>query len=204
MLTLQQIMTADVATVEPETTLREAAELLARRHVSGAPVVSGGHVVGVVTTGDLLDFAATSTGVPPEDARAPTWGDWTDTTAEDEPERENTPLTSYFTDLWSESGTDTVERLRAAASPEWNEMEEHTVEEVMTRRVWSLPPTAAALEAAKLMWRKSVHRVLVMEGERLVGVVTTTDISRAAAGHRLGTRTFVFNHDRDFDARDQD
>jgi CBS domain-containing protein len=202
-LTLQQIMTADVATVAPETTLREATELLARRHVSGAPVVSDGRVVGVVTASDLLDFAAGSTGAPALGADATEWRDWTESTAEEEPDRENAPLASYFTDLWFETGVDTVERMRAAVSSDWDEMEEHSVEEVMTRHVWSLPPSATALEAAELMSRQSVHRVLVMERGRLLGVVTTTDIARAAAGHQLGTRTFVFNHDREFDPRDQ-
>ena len=56
MLALRDIMTADVVTVSPQTTLREAMELLAQRHLSGAPVVSGGELVGVVSaTGRSLD-----------------------------------------------------------------------------------------------------------------------------------------------------
>jgi len=42
MLRLRDIMTTDALTVSPETTVREAMELLARHHVSDAPVVSGG------------------------------------------------------------------------------------------------------------------------------------------------------------------
>ena len=42
-LRLRDIMTTDALTVTPETTVREAMELLARHHVSGAPVVSGWH-----------------------------------------------------------------------------------------------------------------------------------------------------------------
>jgi len=41
MLRLRDIMTTDALTVTPETTVREAMELLARHHVSDAPVVGG-------------------------------------------------------------------------------------------------------------------------------------------------------------------
>ena len=41
MLRLRDIMTTDVVTVSPESTIREAMELFASRHISGAPVVAG-------------------------------------------------------------------------------------------------------------------------------------------------------------------
>jgi len=49
------IMTRDVAAVHPETPLLDAVKLMARRRISGLPVVdAGGAVVGVLTEGDLL------------------------------------------------------------------------------------------------------------------------------------------------------
>jgi CBS domain-containing protein len=42
MITLHDIMTVDVITVEPEASLREVAELLSSEHISGVPVVDGG------------------------------------------------------------------------------------------------------------------------------------------------------------------
>jgi CBS domain-containing protein len=48
------VMTTDVLTVGSETPLREVAALLARRRISGLPVVDGGRVVGVVSEGDIL------------------------------------------------------------------------------------------------------------------------------------------------------
>ena len=38
-----------------------------------------------------------------------------------------------------------------------------------------------------------VHRVLVMDGESLLGVVTTRDIADAVADHQLTTRRYVFD-----------
>ena len=49
------IMTRDVAVVHPETSLLEAVKLMAKRRISGVPVVDpGGGVVGMLTEGDLL------------------------------------------------------------------------------------------------------------------------------------------------------
>jgi CBS domain-containing protein len=49
------VMTRDVGTVTPESTLTELVRLLAGRHVSGAPVVNAERqVVGIVTEGDLV------------------------------------------------------------------------------------------------------------------------------------------------------
>ena len=68
MLRVRDIMSTDVLTVAPQTTVREAMELLSRRHVSGAPVVSGDVLVGVVSANDLMAFAAAIPGVPTERA----------------------------------------------------------------------------------------------------------------------------------------
>jgi CBS domain-containing protein len=48
-------------------------------------------------------------------------------------------------------------------------------------------------EAADAMQRTGAHRVLVMESNRLVGIVSALDVARAAAQHRLQDRRYVFN-----------
>ena len=49
------VMTTDVITVDPDTTVQALATLLAERGISGAPVVdASGRLVGVVSEGDLL------------------------------------------------------------------------------------------------------------------------------------------------------
>lgn len=50
-----QIMTRTVVTVAPETSIREAADIMLQRHVSGLPVVDAvGKLVGIVSEGDFL------------------------------------------------------------------------------------------------------------------------------------------------------
>ena len=58
MATVRELMASDPVTVEPEETLRKAADLLTASGVSGAPVTANGRVVGVVTLTDITQFEA--------------------------------------------------------------------------------------------------------------------------------------------------
>jgi len=58
----QDIMTREVATVRPETSVREIAALMMEKNISGVPVVSDdGAIVGIVSEGDLLHRAEVGT-----------------------------------------------------------------------------------------------------------------------------------------------
>jgi len=60
---VRDVMTTDVATVAPDTELREVAALLVQKRISGAPVVEGGRVIGVVSERDILFKERPSTGL---------------------------------------------------------------------------------------------------------------------------------------------
>ena len=52
---VEQLMSRDVVTVTPQTTLKQVAELLAAHRIAGVPVCDGnGHVLGVVSEADIL------------------------------------------------------------------------------------------------------------------------------------------------------
>ena len=168
-LTARDIMTTDVVTVTPDMTLREAIGILDEHHISGAPVLSGRNVVGILSAADVLAFASTTSPVP--EARPEAETDW----------EEAEPVSAYFTDLWDDAGADTVERVRAARGPEWDFLGEHTVSEAMTLGVRRVQADATLGETAAYMLHYSVHRVLVMDGQDLLGLVSTTDFLRAIA-----------------------
>ncbi|WP_213304041.1 CBS domain-containing protein [Paraburkholderia sacchari] len=59
------IMTTDVVSVVSTATVFEAAELMAKHHISGLPVVDeAGTIIGLVSEGDLLRRVETGTGKP--------------------------------------------------------------------------------------------------------------------------------------------
>ena len=191
MLRIRDIMTREELTLSPETTLRDAVDLLAEHHVSGAPVVTGRGVEGVVSMTDLLDFQASTPAVPSERSDQPypieEVDERRDIDAEDEPSG------TFFTELWEDAGADVGERFETVRTPEWDLLGEHVVSEVMDRHLHAMPPDTPVSAAADEMRRAGVHRVLVMQGGELLGIVTTMDITRAVADHKLEVRRFVFD-----------
>ena len=177
MTKVRKIMTADVAVVAPEMTLRDALELLWERKVAGAPVVRGSEVVGVVSTADLLEFEATTPALPSFRESQADWGEW----AEAEAWQEGASPPLYFVDLWREAATDTVERMAEVEGPEWDFLADHTVGEAMSRKLFGVGPDDDVRVAARHMADADVHRVLVLEGGRMVGIVSASDIVRAVA-----------------------
>ncbi len=60
---VKDVMTSRVVTIGPDATVRDAAQLMLGKRISGLPVVdSGGALVGVVTEGDFLRRAEIGTG----------------------------------------------------------------------------------------------------------------------------------------------
>ena len=58
MLSARDIMTTEVLTVSPETSIAEMSKILENRKIGGVPVVDkGGRLVGVITQSDLVDRA---------------------------------------------------------------------------------------------------------------------------------------------------
>jgi CBS domain-containing protein len=181
MLTVRDLMTREVATVDPQLTLREAVELFSTRHVSGAPVTAGGRVVGVLSASDVLAFEAETPGVPTERPAL-------ELEDLDEPmewiEGEEAPAT-FFSDQWSDVGADVLERFAEVSGPEWDYLAEHTVADAMTPVLCSVAPFVDIYTAAEYMIRAGVHRLIVMDEGRLVGILSSLDIVRAVAQQRL-------------------
>lgn len=188
MLCLRDIMTREVLSVTPETTIREAMDLFTANHVSGAPVIAGGHLVGIISAADLLAFASSLPSGVVSRFPEPEGTDW-----EAPAEWGEAPTSAFFADEWGAEGAPGGEyTLEPAAMPR-NVLEEHTVADAMTRTpLITMPPETPVPSAADLMRQARVHRVLVLDAGRLVGIVTALDIVRAVAEGRLTVRTFVF------------
>lgn len=180
MLRLRDIMTPNPVAVGPETTLRDVVDLLTARSITGVPVISAsGQVIGVVSASDILTFTSSTPGVPADRSEGYVeWGEVTENDDEDSPPE-------FFASLWSDSEAELVERMNGPSSPEWDLLEEHTVDEVMTRRIVTMPADTGLSEAADRMIEAGIHRLLITEGDRLVGLVSSTDFVRAIAHRRI-------------------
>lgn len=189
MLRLRDIMTTELVTLSPEHSLRDAMELLTTNHITGAPVVGGGKVVGIVSLTDLAEFAAGAPGVPSEQPDTAEPDDWENV---DEPLDDRIPSNEWFAKFWEDAGADVVERIARTQGPEWNALEEHTVAEAMSRIPLALPPDTTIDRAADYMRRARIHRVLVMDEGQLLGVVTTTDLANTVADRPDPARVYVF------------
>ena len=59
---VQQVMTQYPITIDPDDTIRDAAELMLEYQISGLPVVENGRVVGVITESDIFRLVVKSWG----------------------------------------------------------------------------------------------------------------------------------------------
>lgn len=193
MVRLRDIMTKEVLTVSPDLPIRDLMELMVTRHVSGVPVVTGGKVVGVVSTTDLMSFTTGLLAGSSEDAPAPEEQEANPEQTDDATAQVDEPMGTWFTEMWSEDRGDVSSRLDGHAEST-SDLDSQTVADVMTRPpLCTMLPDTAIDHAADYMRRTGVHRVLVMTGDRLEGIVTTTDLANAVADHKNVIRTFVFD-----------
>ncbi len=195
MLRLRDIMTRKVVTLEPQMTLRDAMEILTSRHVSGAPVLSGQKVVGVISAGDLLSFAAAP---PPDEERRkePSLADdWEGSAEWDETSGlgDDDDSLSFFTEMWDEHTEDTNEVMQSQGESWSDALSNFLVEDAMSKTIRWLSPDADVRSAAEMMREYGVHRVLVCNRGRLVGLVSAMDIAKAVANRKLTNRTYVFD-----------
>lgn len=177
-LRVADIMTTDVATVAIHATLREVVELLTTEQIHGAPVIEGSRVAGVISMTDVLEFMSAAPGVPAHHAEQSEWEEWE---AGGTPEERDLIPADFFVGLWADAGADSFARFREVDGAEWDLLEEHTAEEIMTRKLCLLSPETELRQAARHMLDSGVHRLLVVEDHTLVGIVSTTDILKAVA-----------------------
>jgi CBS domain-containing protein len=174
--TVSGIMQTDLVTVEASMTLREAIEVLRGAGVSGAPVLRGSRLVGVLSGTDILELEAMSPAPPEEPPAGPDWSE-----REVRPDEEEVENPSAFFFARREDADALWDRMTAPDGPEWDQLERHTVEEVMSRDVVTVSPGTPVTEAARLMLDHHIHRVLVVDGDDLVGVMSAFDFVRLVA-----------------------
>jgi len=177
MLKVREIMVTEVLTVTPDTPVRRLTRLLADEEISGAPVVNAeGRPVGVVSATDVVRLAADDTDIRVQATRART-----ETTAQD-PDGEDQEMDPHGFFL-PEDSPFAAERLLGQI-PE-SEFDAATVADIMTPVSFTVTPDTDVSELADFLVRGRIHRAVVVDSNKLVGIVTSGDVLRAVAGGQL-------------------
>jgi len=153
-LMVSDVMSRDVHHVSPRLGVLDLDGELASRRISGAPVLDrAGRVLGIVSRSDLDGALATE-----RSKAAAVAGYYVDPEGVDAPGEALDPT------------SEALDRLRAL-----------TVQDIMTKEVISVPPSASIVQAARLMRSRRIHRLLVVEDGGLVGLLSSLDIVGAVA-----------------------
>ena len=147
MLLVEDSMTHEVVTMEPETTAKEALAVSREKRIRHFPVMEDGRLVGIFSDRDLR-------------AATPALG----------------------------------ETARAA------ELKNIRVSSVMARKVITVHPRDPIEQAANTMREKKIGCLPVVEGGRLVGIITSSDVMEAlvylVGAHEPGSRMEISVPDR--------
>jgi CBS domain-containing protein len=184
MLTVREIMTTSVVTFDPETTIREAMETLSTSHLSGAPVLSGNRVVGLLSMSDILSFIVSAPESKDADQVETVADSWEERIPDDEDlDDVQSSLSDDMLDEWVQNSDGLVDNSNPG---EKSLLDQHTVEEAMNHEVFSVEPSVSVKKAANLMHERGIHRLLVMHGRKLEGIVSALDIARAVSERGVG------------------
>jgi len=154
-LLARDMMQAEVVTVEPTLPAVELGRLLDRERISGAPVVDNGRLVGVVSRADLSRALA--------EAR-----DQADATLE------------YYRDVGG-----ALRDWGGCARLAGELTESLRVRDFMSTNLVTVAPTQPLRDVANTLAMHGIHRVLVAEDRRLLGLISSLDLVRLAAEGRL-------------------
>lgn len=153
-LRARDVMTTEVVRVPVDLTVAELADVFMEHEISGAPVVGeDGGLLGVVSVFDVARQRSGESGI---------------TTDQGNPE--------FYVRGWEEHYT--LEEFRKLRVQEGN----LTVREVMTPAIFTVGEDDPVTDVARTLVDGHIHRVLVVRGNEVVGIISSLDLLRAYLG----------------------
>lgn len=151
---IRAVMNTEPVSIPSDRPVAELEHLMVERHVTGVPVVDGGRVVGIVSRSDVvrqLDL-----------------------------EQSRLAEAAWYLEPFDVEELRDADRQRVAEAlgARWAGLH---VADLMVKDVVSVAPQATLQEAAACMVERRVHRLLVLQEGRLVGIVSALDLLRAFA-----------------------
>lgn len=159
---VRDVMAKDPITLKPTATLREAAITLADESVGGCPVVDDkGKIIGMLSEVDILEALKT--------------------------QHKELRMLMPPEITFGISFVEIIKEREALAA--FKEVETRLVEDVMTKQVHAVSPDDPLERPIRLMVQHKIHRIPVVQGEKLVGIVTRGDVLRGFFRH-MGQATY--------------
>lgn len=159
---VRDVMSKDLITLAPTATLREAAITLADESVGGCPVVDDQRrMIGMLSEVDILEALKT--------------------------QYKELRMLMPPEITFGISFVEIIKEREALAA--FKEVETTLVRDIMTKDVYSVAPEDNVEKAIHVMVQHKVHRVPVVEGGRLVGILTRGDVLRGFFRH-VGESTY--------------
>ena len=159
-LPVELVMTRDVVVLRPDMSLIQADRTLLQRHVSGAPVVEGSKLVGVMSRADAVRVLY-------------------------EDQREAARISDFYTSPLP-IPLPALELLAKDSQHLAEQIARRRVGEIMTSDPITVGPLDDLETVANLMSTERIHRLPVVDDDELVGIVTSLDVVRMVALHGLG------------------
>jgi CBS domain-containing protein len=142
-------MHSDVVTVRADRPLAELQEILLRHRIHGAPVLSEGRLVGIVSRSDVVRQLKL--------------------------EEERIAESAFYLEPFDADATSADDHARVFEAAA-HRIAKLCVRDVMIADLVTVAPEASLAEIAGCMVKRRIHRVLVAEGDELRGIVTTLDL----------------------------
>jgi CBS domain-containing protein len=151
-------MRSDVLFVRPDFSVFDVAKVFSKNHISGAPVVERGRVIGMISISDITKFMSI-----------------------------HLAKSDFITEITHDPSTLSIMLLAIMKmgkdyndfKKELERLSNFKVKDMMSRNVVAIAPEAPLFEAAGLMEKHDVNRLPVIEGSKLIGIITRADLLRA-------------------------
>jgi len=153
-LQARHIMTTKLVCATPSQDLAQADEMLIEHRISGMPVIENGKLVGVLSRSDIARVAVLMDSLD---------GEVTDQMA------------------WPEQADGFQHNVRPDSHVFQQMIAKLKVKDAMHDQVFTCRPEAALAEVASIMVRLHVHRVIVVEDDRPVGIISSLDVVKLLA-----------------------
>ncbi len=142
------IMTKDVICVKPEMRINELDKIFVKQKINGAPVVDeNGMLVGVVSKSDIVNY-----------------------------DFKKGMHASSISDYYSSTGIESQQMTEDSIEIDTSSIADTEVKDIMISNVITGNPDDSIHDIAKMMCEKKIHRLVIVEEKKVVGIVGTLDL----------------------------